>query len=548
MQSVPPVPNNAPLAVAHPGAAGLVALQQHAQAVPVVPQTYLSHNPIDAYPPLPSQTAVIENLITDILKHRTKEVPPVRKGPIYTLPADIILHIFKLGISDGDFQERIDFAVLVSHVCPAWRNIALSCSALWADIIITPGNMNNTDGCIATTNRSLLCAQEFTVRSGILPLSVRLRLPMTVSGTGIHLGARTVVIMEWLSLMFPRVKFLSVHCDILHVASLVYMPECRGQHPSEVEMSGLPISWPQWSLTRLTFLSIDYMVMDESPSMDMLKLVLTLNRETLETFEIQGATDAHFDIGEELPTELPRLTHLTVGYKSQWDAIVFLCKFRAPALKHLKLRHITRSIAAEHWRRLFRHGYNAVSAAALNVLQLPRDPSSTFLLEDLLDIHTSMLQQVETLELVDIYAVPLFGEDFERGNDPLKHSYRSRVIFAYRILAACSKLRCLILGEPDPCFLDALNVYPDDRDKRRPVPALTHLHVTCDYCGHLKFFLKKRAEIFDDSKVDGPRRLDYLELATNEEEVERLGEAIRFDNIDLSCLAKNSLIVKRVTD
>ncbi|KAG0692826.1 hypothetical protein DFH29DRAFT_1043460 [Suillus ampliporus] len=263
-----------------------------------------------------------------------------------------------------------------------------------------------------------------------------------------------------------------------------------------------------WSLTRLTFLSIDYMAMDESPSMDMLKLVLTLNRETLETFEIQGATDAHFDIGEELPTELLMLTHLTVGYKSQWDAIVFLCKFRAPALKHLKLRHITRSIAAEHWRRLSRHGYNAVSAATLNVLQLPRDPSSTFLLEDLLDIHTSMLQQVETLELVDIYAVPLFGEDFERGNDPLKHSYRSRVIFAYRILAACSKLRCLILGEPDPCFLDALNVYPDDRDKRRPVPALTHLHVTCDYCGHLKFFWKKRAEIFDDSKVDGPRRLD----------------------------------------
>ncbi|KAG0692782.1 hypothetical protein DFH29DRAFT_1008131 [Suillus ampliporus] len=113
MQSVPPVPNNAPLAVAHPGAAGLVPLQQHAQAVPVVPQTYLSHNPIDAYPPPPSQTAAIENLnlITDVLKYHTKEVPPVRKGPIYTLPADIILHIFKLGMSDGDSQERIALAL-----------------------------------------------------------------------------------------------------------------------------------------------------------------------------------------------------------------------------------------------------------------------------------------------------------------------------------------------------------------------------------------------------------------------------------------------------
>ncbi|KAG0696784.1 hypothetical protein DFH29DRAFT_949763 [Suillus ampliporus] len=445
--------------------------------------------------------------------------------------------------------------------------------------------MNNTDGCIATANRSLLRAQEFAVRSGILPLSVRLKLPMTVSGTGIHLGARTIVIMEWLSLVFPRVKFLSVHCDILHVASLVmsrlnvlpmetlktyemdfgtkaqcffdqilppdYPPFIfiPGQNAGDnirpklkhVKVSGLPISWPQWSLTRLTSLSINYMAMDESPSMDMLKLVLTLNRETLETFEIQGATDAHFDIGEELPTELPRLTHLTVGYKSQWDAIVFLCKFRAPALKHLKLRHITRSIAAEHWRRLSQH---ADSAPTLNIFQLPQDPSSTFLLENLLDTHTSILQQVETLEFVDVYVEPLFGENFEH-NDPLKHSYCPRVIFAYRILAACSKLRCLILREPDPCFLDALNIYPDNSDKRCSVPALTHLYVTCDDYVHLKFFLKKRADV---SKKAGSRRLDYLELATNEEGVGRLGEAIKLENIDLSCLAKNSLIVEGVTD
>ncbi|KAG1731333.1 uncharacterized protein EDB91DRAFT_1154571 [Suillus paluster] len=564
MQSEAPVLNNAPPAmIQHPGAIAH-ASQHHQPNVQMfyVPQVYL-HNPSDLYPPLPpsNQPTPIDTLITNILKHRSKEVPPVRKGPITTLPADIILHIFKMGISDDDCQEKIDFAVLVSHVCRAWRNVALSCSSLWANIIITPGNMHDTNGHPATANRSLLCAQEFALRSRVLPLSVRLKLPMTVSGTGVYLGTRVMVIMDWLRLLFPRVKFLSnletceidfgakAQCFFNRLLPPYHLPFVFLTHRiaekaednirpklKQVKLSGLPICWPMWSLTRLTSLSINYMAIDECPSMDMLRLVLELNKETLERFEIQGAINASDDAREKMPTELPRLTHLTIGFVKEWDAISFFFTFHTPALKHLKLRHIARSIIDDHWRRL--HGYSAVTTVIPNhALQLPENISSTVLFEDLLYTHTSLLQQIESLELQEIYVIPLFDDKFKHDNDPLKQSYHCRVVFAYRVLAACSQLRCLILAEPDQCFLDALNIYPDDTDKSRPVaPPLTHLYIFCADHDRLKLFLQKRAEILEE---DGSRRLEHLGLGTNEG---RLAEVMRLENIDLGCLAKKSVI------
>ncbi|KAG1814664.1 uncharacterized protein BJ212DRAFT_345372 [Suillus subaureus] len=300
-------------------------------------------------------------------------------------------------VSCRNSQKRIDFAVLVSHVSSTWRNLAFSCSSLWADITITADNMHKVDGELAIVNASLLRAKEFASRSRVFSLFVRLKLFTTPNLDFEYFRLGTIMTMNWLRLVLPRVKYLSIHCDTLQVAWLVTkclhtapmetLETCKmkygttilsfchsiipppvrflflaGQNEEQaadnffpkltrVKASGFPVSWSQWSLTRLTSLSINFMTLHDRPLMDVLKYILTINRETLEKFEIQGAIRQFGTLlrnANELPTNLPRLADLTLGYLSQWEAIIFFLHFETPALKHLKLCDISRSILAQH--------------------------------------------------------------------------------------------------------------------------------------------------------------------------------------------------------
>ncbi|KAG2124254.1 hypothetical protein BD769DRAFT_884141 [Suillus cothurnatus] len=180
------------------------------------------------------------------------------------------------------------------------------------------------------------------------------------------------MIMNWLCRVLPRVKYLSIHCDTLQVAWLVMnhlhtapmetLETCKmkygstvlscchsiippppvrflflaGQNEEQaavnffpkltrVKVSGFPVSCSQWSLTRLTSLSINFMTLYDRPSVDALEYILTMNRETLEKFEIQGAIQFGTPSRNtaEFPTNLPRLTDLTLGHLSQREAIIF---------------------------------------------------------------------------------------------------------------------------------------------------------------------------------------------------------------------------------
>ncbi|KAG1738233.1 hypothetical protein EDB19DRAFT_1829210 [Suillus lakei] len=212
-----------------------------------------------AAPVAPTANDTLDSIIH--LDHRAsslREVPPVRKGPIDTLPEELILHIFKL---EGSSQEGIDFAALVSHVCRTRRNVAFSCSSF-------------------------------------------------STGQNAEQGAD------------------NVHPKLTHA-----------------KVSGFSVSWSQWSLTRPTSLSINPMTFHDRPSMAMLKHVLTTNREALGRFEIQGAIQQSGPLprnADELPTNLPKLKDLTIGYLSQWEATSFFpFTSRQPALKHLKLCDIS---------------------------------------------------------------------------------------------------------------------------------------------------------------------------------------------------------------
>ncbi|KAG1811996.1 hypothetical protein EV424DRAFT_113963 [Suillus variegatus] len=160
--------------------------------------------------------------------NRASKVQLVCKSPINTLSQEIILHIFKLGVSCRDSQKCIDFAVLVSHVCHTWCNVALSCSSLWADITITTDNMYNVDRGRAIVNTYLLRAKEFASRSRVFPLSVRLRLLVTSNfvylqtGTIIRLFS-DMIRFEWATYMALAV----ISCDDVFNASLLWAVRCR---------------------------------------------------------------------------------------------------------------------------------------------------------------------------------------------------------------------------------------------------------------------------------------------------------------------------------
>jgi hypothetical protein len=548
-------------------------------------------------PPTATQHAEAHGLANDIhfgVINRANRLQLVRKSPINTLPEEIILNIFKLGMSSRNSKKRIDFAVSVSQVCKTWRTVAFSCSSLWADITITADNMYNINGDLTIMNSSLLRAKEFASRSRVFPLSVRLKLFVTHSPE--HLRSSTIVIMNWLRWVLPRVKYLSVHCNTLDVAWLVMehlqtvpmeiLETCKMKYgtaalsldPSidpppptrflfladqidgqamanffptfpkltRVKVSGLPVSWSQWSLKRLTSLSINFMTLHDRPSREVLKFILQMNSDTLEKFEIQGALQrlgtVHLDASESLTT-LPRLTDLTLGYLSQWEAIVFFFYFSAPALKHLKLCNISRSVLIQRWPQ---YGFHSNNPIFQNIDALrPFDYfSSTILLEDLAHKLTSPLPTVETLTLEHFSLPPIFSEGILQDNDPLKQNYDARIVLAYRMLQLCSRLRCLTLINPDECFIHALNMYPDgaDTNSSEPAPALTHLYLASPHPDRLMHFLRRRAENLAEEK--GLHVLDYLELATEKKDEGRLLEAIVSHNLDLSRLAKSSLVTE----
>lgn len=536
-------------------------------------------------PPTATQHAEAHGLANDIhfgVINRANRLQFVRKSPINTLPEEIILNIFKLGMSSRNSKKRTDFAVSVSQVCKTWRTVAFSCSSLWADITITADNMYNINGDLAIMNSSLLRAKEFASRSRVFPLSVRLKLFVTHSPE--HLRSSTIVIMNWLRWVLPRVKYLSVHCNTLDVAWLVMKhlqtvpmeiletykmkygtatlsldPSIDGQAMANffptfpkltrVKVSGLPLSWSQWSFMQLTSLSINFMTLHDQPSMEVLKFILTINSDTLEKFEIQGALQrlgtVSLDASESL-TILPRLTDLTLGYLSQWEAIKFFFYFEAPVLKHLKLCDISRSVLIQRWPQYFKDGFHLNNTIFQNIDALrPFDEfSSTTLLENLAHKLTSPLPTVETLTLEHFSLPPIFSKVFLQDNDPLKQNYGARIVLAYRMLQLCSRLRCLTLINPEECFIHALNMYPDgaDTNSSEPAPALTHLYLASPHPDRLMHFLRRRAESLAEEK--GLHVLDYLELATEKKDVGRLLEAIVSHNLDLSRLANSSLVTE----
>jgi hypothetical protein len=70
------------------------------------------------------------------IKH-VHTVRPIRAvkplHPIHFLPPEVLAHIFVLGASSTD-REGILFPLMISHVCGAWRDLAVSIHCLWRQI------------------------------------------------------------------------------------------------------------------------------------------------------------------------------------------------------------------------------------------------------------------------------------------------------------------------------------------------------------------------------------------------------------------------------
>ncbi|KDQ62756.1 hypothetical protein JAAARDRAFT_149868, partial [Jaapia argillacea MUCL 33604] len=86
-------------------------------------------------------------------------------APIRRLPPEILSKIFAHALHPGFVHPlRNCLPVLLTHVCSYWRQIALSTSALWASLVVSPYDDEEI-----VRMRPIL--ESFLTRSGTAPLS-----------------------------------------------------------------------------------------------------------------------------------------------------------------------------------------------------------------------------------------------------------------------------------------------------------------------------------------------------------------------------------------
>ncbi|KAF8308963.1 hypothetical protein DL93DRAFT_1806376 [Clavulina sp. PMI_390] len=136
-------------------------------------------------------------VLLESLRSRRSNLIHALQSPVHALPAELVKSIFEISMESNARDSRLQVAVILSHVCSAWRSIALRTPSLW---------------CTAKVSDRIVF-DEIVKRSNPLPLDLFIawspRLRQTSSGDAYNRQVPRLAAFEDKDM--KRLSSLSVH-------------------------------------------------------------------------------------------------------------------------------------------------------------------------------------------------------------------------------------------------------------------------------------------------------------------------------------------------
>ncbi|KZP05228.1 hypothetical protein FIBSPDRAFT_847297 [Athelia psychrophila] len=136
--------------------------------------------------------------------------PPRYTHPIQTVPSELLALIFIIGSS----LDPITFPITVSHVCGAWRDVALRSPPLWRRLTLTSNTRYHLDMWRERIFRAKACSLDIEIGTGR-------------DGRRPYMGANAV---QWyMHLVFPTIsRWRSLHISFAHSTPFLWNAALSG--------------------------------------------------------------------------------------------------------------------------------------------------------------------------------------------------------------------------------------------------------------------------------------------------------------------------------
>ncbi|GLB36874.1 hypothetical protein LshimejAT787_0311610 [Lyophyllum shimeji] len=497
--------------------------------------------------------------------------PQVATSPISQLPIDPLLAIFHTAVLAFDASALLP--ITLSHVCARWRDLALSTSTLWRNIVV----MNKLETSSSSIEKTLKRVQAFLNLSRECTLSI----DMTFDSWSLHEGetdpenpyvinlpffrARIGDISRTIAQYAHRIRNFKLTVDEfestaavmrglgpvqmpvletwhvrntyedhafnhpgnepeyeeeVHAHSLLLRPDANTNDDSfpypklrRVNLRSTPLHWGRFSPRNLVSLELGMLQVASRPSSPDLHKILLASAHSLVRVALYAALKGDDWIGT---CALPKLELLELGFTNTSEVIPFLSALQAPNLRRLAICDLMRQ---NHCACLgLGEAFDPNIAQFFNVM-MQRLP----------------LENLRYLALSHIALCP----PPSGIPAPASHieMYTAALTFALKFFCQLTAVAELVLSGPDRATMEALNhVLPSNMERhgttapRYPTPRLRNLVVADAPFLVLHHFVKERVtnrkmfRPFDGFIVSMPR--SWYEL-------------VEWVLLDVSVLARN---------
>jgi hypothetical protein len=524
---------------------------------------------------------------------------PQTYGPIYTVPIDILVYIFHLG-THFDQKDRVDFPIIVSHVCRSWRNLALNTPMLWTSVFISSASI--AEWVAFPPGPVLPRASAFVIRSKRCPLHIKAQLMVpdraNLDNQVVSLFVRTLTTatIELIALVHDRVRTMRIETDVndavfmatfrLLSLGLPMLEEWRidfgnpndsfkrrtwsvpnqtfaefdaselrrgwlgdGTQQLSVDASlprlkalgltGVRATWAHWSIGNLTSLSLSYMSDADRPTMHHLRGVLEKNAASLEQLELFAMLPRKWAEDQMPRIILPKLRELRVGYADQSEAIGLFMVLEMPSLKSLALCDVPRTLHYMHRRDLKYRGFNTDIPIDVTVPFLAPDSKSdsTILLCTLTRRCRSLMAQIQELELLHVLLDP---QHRLWADDVFAGQVAAQFLCPLELFITMHSLKNLVLSGADAAILQSLN-QPLTLPAHSPGASMPQIF----YCGSQISTLKVLEADYDDlvdflyNRTEIARDLEHSPLLPVFGKLEFSLELAEMYSLQWECQGKN---------
>lgn len=312
---------------------------------------------------------------------------PVKLTSAQSLANELLSQIFILAAHDShDRYDAILYPIVVSHVCAAWRQIAISTSGLWTSIILThPSPWSQLSRTVTylsrSRNRPLDLFLDFrdpswnweeashTFGWKHMENAIRLLIPHVERWHTVELltdtwapiftflwytrKVKSAPVLETISLSRCNVYFASKGEMFSPVALKQPIPLFGDAEAlpalCTVSLAGVHVDWSISNLRNLKELELKYHASDVMPTLVDFVAILA-DCPDLEYLTVLGwgpqfeEKEGDGDIQSPLVVTLPHLKHLTIGFLDAQYAIKMLSIFDLPVLEGLTIEDISSTL------------------------------------------------------------------------------------------------------------------------------------------------------------------------------------------------------------